>query len=132
MKNKISRLMAIGALAIAIFATSQGQANFSGTTWGWPYPESGGYLAQGSVWNGSAPNYANGWSLARWLGSDPNNLTWCGVYSLNDDSDFVTIDNGSGQTHGGYRVVEYYWDGGTYDYGESNIDGYYWTNGGCD
>jgi len=139
MKNQISRLIALGGLAIVaigFLGTDQGQANFSGTTWGWPYPASQGYLGQGSVWNWNGSSYTNGWSLARWIGTDPNNLSWNGRYSLNSSSSYVTFDSGTAATHNGYRLVEYYWDGSTYDYGESNISphttGHPWTNGGCD
>ncbi|MCI0538225.1 MAG: hypothetical protein L0Z50_23710 [Verrucomicrobiales bacterium] len=124
MKKQILRLAALGAVAMGLLATDQGQANFSGTTWGWPNPESSGYLGQGSVWNGSAPNYANGWSLARWIGSAPEpNLSWCGFESLNSSSDITTTGCGAAQSHGGYRLVEFYWDGSTHDYGQSKIWG---------
>jgi hypothetical protein len=142
MKNQISRLAALGTLAIGLLATGEGQAYFSGTSWGWPNPQiqspSGSghyYLGQGSVWGGSAPDYTNGWSLARYYhpgGGDDHCLTWIARYSLNSSSDVETTGGGSGCTHSGYRLVEYYWDGATYDYGESNIDGEEWTNAGCD
>jgi hypothetical protein len=133
MKNQISRWIALGAFTLGFLATDQGQANFSGTSWGWPNPPSGGFDGAGHYWGGSAPNYTSGWSLARYDSSTPANLAWYGRYSLNSDSDYVTIDGGaaSNQT---YKVVEYYWDGATYDYGESNVyyPGYSNAQGGCD
>jgi hypothetical protein len=139
MKKPTSRLIALGLLSFGLFATGNGLAYFDGTNWGWPNPEftdedDSTYLGDGDVWNWNGSSYDNGWSFARWQGEDPHTMSWYGKYSLNTSSDTVTFNSGAAQTHGGYKLVEYYWDGATYDYGESNISPSSgpWTNGGCD
>jgi hypothetical protein len=132
MKNKIhhiSRLVALGVLAVGLLSTGKGHAYFSGTSWGWPSPEDDGQWGQGSVWGGSAPNFTNGWSYARYDDDSSASIAWWARHQLNGSPDYYYIDTGASTAM--YKLVEHYW-GLSYQYGESKIYLEKFANGGCD
>jgi len=123
MKKQLSRLIALGALSLGLFATDNGWANFSGSLSRIPNPESSsGFLGDATVggWNGSA--YTTGWTFARY--SDPGappvdrSLSY---YNKGTKIGGGEDTFGSGASMEDYWIREYYWDGGTYNAGESYV-----------